>query len=450
MNHISRYFSVNDTQALFDMSLSVKEGEIHAIVGENGAGKSTLMKILHNIERSDSGEIFIHGITGMVSQHFRLVDSLTILDNIIIGQEPTSYGVINRKKAEREIEDILKNYGFSIDLHQKVSKLSIGQKQLVEILKVIYNNSDILILDEPTSALSDLEAAKLRKTLLSLKKRGKTIIIISHKIKDIAAISDRFTIMRKGRYIETVDTHKVDMEEISMHMSGTEIIEPIIETDNSKGPINFQYNYKGKEIDLHQAEVIGITGYGDCGLHELEMELEKFSIKDINIGYVPSDRLNRGVELNSPLKETLMAKKRALFSRFGWLNFYKIDEHSHRLIDNFNIQGTINCQTGTLSGGNLQKSVLARVLDQKPETLILCSPTWGIDIESANRIYSNINNLKKSGGAILLLSSDVEEVLKLSNRIMIMYKGKIIKEIINNSDATSEYIGKLSSGILNE
>lgn len=450
MNHISRYFSVNDTQALFDMSLSVKRGEIHAIVGENGAGKSTLMKILHNIERSDSGEIHIGGVTGMVSQHFRLVDTLSILDNIIIGQEPVHAGFINRKQAEREIEEILKVYGFSIDIHKLVSSLSIGQKQLVEILKVIYNNSDILILDEPTSALSDIEAIKLRKTLLSLKERGKTIIIISHKIKDIASISDRFTIMRKGRYIETVETHKVNMNEISKHMSGTEIIEPLIETDSIKGDIKFRYRFRGREIVLHESEVIGITGYGDCGLHELERELEEFAIKDTTIGYVPSDRLNRGVELNSPLKETLIARKRDQFQRFGWLNTKKIDNYAKVLIEKLNIQGSINCQTGTLSGGNLQKSVLARVLDQNPETLILCSPTWGIDIESANRIYSDINNQKKSGGAILLLSSDVEEVLKLSNRVFILYKGEIIKELKNDEHTNTEYIGRLSSGIIDE
>jgi len=172
MNNISKYFSVNDTQALYNMKLEVKKGEIHAIAGENGAGKSTLMKILHNVEKCDSGEISISGNTGMVSQHFRLIEDLSILDNIIIGVEPTSLGfLLDRNSAEKKIDEILEKYGFYLNVDKKVKNLSIGQKQLVEIIKVIFNNSDILIFDEPTSALSELEAEKFRKTILSLKKR---------------------------------------------------------------------------------------------------------------------------------------------------------------------------------------------------------------------------------------------------------------------------------------
>lgn len=451
MNHISKYFGVNDTQALTDMNLSVKKGEIHAIVGENGAGKSTLMKILHKIEKPDSGSISIKGNTGMVSQHFRLVDSLSILDNIIIGGEPKKYGfIIDRTTARKKINNILNLYGFNMDIETLVYKLSIGQKQLVEIIKVIYDNSEILIFDEPTSTLSDIEADKLRETLLSLKKHGKTIIIISHKIKDISSISDRFTIMRKGYYIETVTTELVNIEQISRLMSGTDIIKAIIETDNEPGKILFSLKNEYIDIKLHEQEIVGITGYGDCGLHQLEEELEKLSIKNNKIGYVPSDRLRKGVELNSKLKESLIAAKRKSFAKFGILNEKLINDFSQGLIKNFNIKGNLNSQTGTLSGGNLQKSVLARVLDYDPETLFLCAPTWGIDIESSNKIYLQIRELKNRNRGILLLSSDAEEILKLSNRILVMYKGKVIKEIKNNDKATLEYLGRLSAGILND
>lgn len=451
MSNISKYFGVNDTQALTEMKLSVREGEIHAIVGENGAGKSTLMKILHKIEKPDTGTISIKGNTGMVSQHVRLVETLSILDNIIIGVEPRKYGfIIDRISAKKKITEILDLYGFSMDVETLVSKLSIGQKQLVEIIKVIYNNSDILIFDEPTSTLSDIEADKLRETLLSLKQHGKTIIIISHKIKDISSISDRFTIMRKGSFVETVTTNLVSIDDISRHMSGTNIIKAIIETDNVPGKILFRLKNEFIDVTLHEQEIIGITGYGDCGIHKLEEKLEQISIKNNKIGYVPSDRLRKGVELNSKLKETLMAAKRKSFTRFGILNEKSINDFAEKLIIDSNIKGNLNSQTGTLSGGNLQKSVLARVLDYDPETLFLCSPTWGIDIESSNKIYLEIEELKKRKRGIILLSSDAEEILKLSNRIFVMYKGKVIKEIENNEKATLEYLGRLSAGITHD
>ncbi|MBN2617358.1 MAG: ATP-binding cassette domain-containing protein [Spirochaetales bacterium] len=451
IEHISKYFSVNDTQALSDMSLEITKGEIHAVVGENGAGKSTLMKIIHGVEKCDSGNIKINGKTGMVSQHFRLIESLNILENIIIGMEPIKKKfIVDKKKAFEQINEILVFYGFSLNLNTKIKDLSIGQKQLVEIIKVIYNDSDILIFDEPTAALSELEAEKFRKTLLSLKEKEKTIIIISHKIKDISAISDRFTIMRKGRYIETVTTKSVDISDISRHMSGTEIVNPTIDRSIKPGKELFSFIYNNEKITLHESEIIGITGYGDCGLHELEDTLEELSLNNKNIGYVPSDRLSRGVELNSALKETLVAKNPREFSKYGLLNWRKIDTFSKKLITEYNIKGTINCQTGTLSGGNLQKSVIARVLYQKPETYILCSPTWGIDIESANNIYHEIESLKKQKKGILLLSYDAEEVIKMSNRVYILYKGRIISTIKDMSVATPELIGKYSSGIINE
>lgn len=451
MNNISKYFSVNDTQALYNMDLYVKQGEIHAIVGENGAGKSTLMKILHNIEKCDSGEITISGNTGMVSQHFRLIEDLSILDNIIIGVEPTNLGfILNRNRAKKKLDQILEKYGFYLNADKRVKDLSIGQKQLVEIIKVIFNNSDILIFDEPTSSLSELEAEKLRKTILSLKKNGKTIIIISHKIKDISSISDRFTIMRKGRFIETVETKSVNLNEISRHMSGTEIIKTIIDTTNKPGEALFEFIVDNIDIIVHEREIVGITGYGDCGIHHLEASLEKMSLELNNIGYVPTDRLTKGVELNSTLKETLIAKRRKDFSKYGFLLNNKIDTFARSLIKKFNIKGNINSQTGTLSGGNLQKSVLARVLDEDPKILILCSPTWGIDIESSNNIYRQIKDLKNRNRGILLLSSDVDEILKLSNRVFVMYKGEVVKELVNNSLATPESIGIISSGIIDD
>lgn len=451
MNNISKYFSVNDTQALYNMDLYVKQGEIHAIVGENGAGKSTLMKILHNIEKCDSGEITISGNTGMVSQHFRLIEDLSILDNIIIGVEPTNLGfILNRNRAKKKLDQILEKYGFYLNANKRVKDLSIGQKQLVEIIKVIFNNSDILIFDEPTSSLSELEAEKLRKTILSLKKNGKTIIIISHKIKDISSISDRFTIMRKGRFIETVETKSVNLNEISRHMSGTEIIKTIIDTTNKPGEALFEFIVDNIDIIVHEREIVGITGYGDCGIHHLEASLEKMSLELNNIGYVPTDRLTKGVELNSTLKETLIAKRRKDFSKYGFLLNNKIDTFARSLIKKFNIKGNINSQTGTLSGGNLQKSVLARVLDEDPKILILCSPTWGIDIESSNNIYRQIKDLKNRNRGILLLSSDVDEILKLSNRVFVMYKGEVVKELVNNSLATPESIGIISSGIIDD
>lgn len=451
MSQISKYFSVNDTKALDNMKLSVKKGEIHAIVGGNGAGKSTLMKILHGIEKFDSGNIEIAGSTGMVSQHFKLIDNFSILDNIIIGSEPTKFGVIvDRTKAKEELEEIQKRYNFKIPLNEKVKNLSIGQKQLIEIIKVIYNDAQILIFDEPTAALSEREAEKLRKTILSLKKNGKTIIIISHKIMDIASISDRFTIMRKGKFVETVETQGTDLKEISRHMSGEDIVETVIDTDNIVGEEIFNFSDGDFNISLHEKEIIGITGYGGCGLHRLEDKLEELSKSNMNIGYSPSNRLEKGVEINSPLKDTLIAKRRKTFTKFGFFHKGKVNRFANSLISKYKIIGSPNCQTGTLSGGNLQKSVLARVLAEEPKTIILSSPTWGVDIESTNSIYSEIQKYKKNGHGIILLSFDTEEVLKLSNKIHVMYKGKIVKTVNNNGSVSNHDIGRYSSGIINE
>lgn len=450
MGKISKYFSVNNVQALDNMDLSIRKGEIHAIVGENGAGKSTLMKILHRIEDYDSGEMKIHGNTGMVSQHFHLINNFSIMENIIIGSEPVKYKILlDRTRAKKKIESILDKFKFKLDLSTKVKYLSVGQKQLVEIIKVIFNNSDILIFDEPTAALSDNEAEKLRKTILSLKKNGKTIIIISHKIADIASVSDRFTIMRKGKFVETVNTADVNLDEISKHMSGSEVVKTVIDTSNTVGTLLFSYEHNNVSFKVHQKEIVAITGYGGCGMDKLERTLEQASLRDINIGYSPSDRLQKGVEINSRLKETLTAKKRREFTHFGFIKKKMVTSFSKKLIDKFDIVGSPNSLTGTLSGGNMQKAVLARVLDEKPEVIVLSSPTWGVDIESTNNIYREIKKFKNRGHGILLLSYDIEEVLKLANRILVMYKGKIIKEIVNNGQLSTHDIGKLSSGINN-
>lgn len=451
MSNISKYFPVNRTQALSKMNLRVKNGEIHAIAGENGAGKSTLMKILHGIDKCDSGDIEIRGKTGMVSQHFKLIDDFTILDNIIIGSEPTRFGLfINREKATSDLNRILEKYGFKIDLNTKVKTLSIGQKQLVEIIKVIYNDAQILIFDEPTAALSENEADKLRDTIISLKKNGKTIIIITHKIVDIASISDRFTIIRKGKFIETVKTKDVDLKGISKHMSGEEITKTVIDTQNSVGDKIFTYNDDFYNIDLHEGEILGITGYGGCGLHHLEEKLEKLSLENPEIGYSPSNRLGKGVEINSPLSETLIAKKREQLSRWGFIPRKKVETFSNGLIEKFAILGSSEDQTGTLSGGNMQKAVLARVLDSKPKVLVLASPTWGVDIESTNSIYSKIKDFKSSGHGIILLSFDMEEILKLSNRVLVMYKGRVIKSLMNDGSLTNRVLGRYSSGLKDE
>jgi len=256
--------------------------------------------------------------------------------------------------------------------------------------------------------------------------------------------------MRRGEFVETVNTKSVNLDEISRHMSGTEIIKTIIDTTNTPGEPLFEFIADNIDITVREREIVGITGYGDCGLHHLEESLEKMSLELNNIGYVPSDRLSKGVELNSRLKETLIAKRRRDFSTFGVLINKKIDSFARSLIKKFNIKGGINSQTGTLSGGNLQKSVLARVLDEDPRLLILCSPTWGIDIESSNNIYRQIKELKNRDRGILLLSSDVDEILKLSNRVFVMYKGEIVKELVNDSLSTPELIGKISSGVLND
>lgn len=446
VDNLSKLFPINNVLALDNMKLSVKKGEIHAVVGENGAGKSTLMKILHGIESKDSGHIDITGKTGMVSQHFRLIEEFTILDNIIIGCEPKKHlFFLDRKKARFKVDNILEKYKFKLDIRKRVSELTIGQKQLVEIIKVIYKDGDILIFDEPTATLSDPETQKLRKTLLSLKDNNKTIVIISHKILDIEAISDRFTIMRNGKFINTVNTKDVNLKEISHYMSGNKTYKREVDLTLKGSTIlkSKRYNFK-----LQEGEVLSFTGYGGCGLHELESYLENISKNRDDIGFIPSDRLGKGVDLNSKLSENLITSNLSKYSKLGFLQRKKISNYALKIINKYNIIGTPNAHTGLLSGGNIQKAIIGRTLESRPKILILSSPTWGIDNESSNFIYKTIDKFRKEGHGIILLSYDIQEVLKMSDRIFVMYKGEIIKKVTNNNSLTTKTLGHLCAGIL--
>lgn len=449
MRDISRYYSVNNTLALDNMNFSVEEGEIHALAGENGAGKTTLMKILFDIEKPDSGKVIKRGKTGMVFQHFRLVYDFSVLENIIIGSEPVKMGfALDKNKARMELKKLFQKFGFSLDLNTKVKNLSTGQKQLVEIVKVIYNNADILIFDEPTALLTLREAEKLRETLLFLKRSGKTIILISHKIQDILSVSDRFTIIRKGRFIKTVNTCEVTASEISALMSGTHINETLIDTTHCMEEKLFSFRDEQVSFSLKKGEIIGITANNGNGLMELEKSLFSFQKPGMTLGKIPSDRIGRGVDVQASLKENLIARNRRDFTRWGFLLQGKIRDFARSLIHKYRITGTPECVTGTLSGGNIQKAVIARELSLNPHCLILSEPTWGIDLESTDFIYSEIKKLKEKGISIILLTSDTDEALKLSNRIIVLYRGRAVKEINNNGTVSADLIGRYASGTI--
>ncbi len=446
VNNLSKTFNINRVKALDSMDIDIIKGEIHGIAGDNGAGKSTLVKIIHGICTWDQGSVEIKGKTAMVSQHFHLIPHFTILENIIIGNEPRKFIFFTDfKKAEFKINSILKIYNFSLNLDTMVSELSLGQKQLVEIIKAIYNNSEIIIFDEPTSVLNDLEARKLRDTLISLKKNGKTIVIISHKILDIHSLCDRFTIMKKGRNIGTFITKEITTDKISILMSGSDNPN-IMPVHHSKGDVIFTLEEFG--ISLREGEIIGFTGYGECGLELLEKKMEELSITSRDIGFVPGDRLNKGVDINSPIYINLGLSNLKNFTNFGIVSHKRMKSWSKKIIAKYKIIGNPGDHTGLLSGGNIQKTSIARVLENSPRILVLSSPTWGIDIESSRFIYSQIDLFRKKGHGIILLSHDIEEILLLTDNFHVFYKGQIIKSFNNSQLLNKDDIGKALAGII--
>lgn len=495
IKNISKYF--DDFCALKDITLNVKKGSIHALLGENGAGKSTLMNILYGFYRADSGEIFINGKKvniknsnlaiklgiGMVHQHFMLVQPFTVLQNIILGKEiANKFGILKMEQAKNEIENISKKYRLFVDLNAKVEDISVGMQQRVEILKTLYRGAEILILDEPTAVLTTKEVDDLMLTIKSLASSGKTIIIITHKLKEIKKVADYCTVIRKGRYIDTVSVEKVSEDELAtmmvgrnvlLHVNKTEAIpkEEVLNINNIfVKDVRGLEKVKGITFSVKRGEIFGIAGVDGNGQKELVeaitnlaktnsgcikingKEIQNTSPKNViknKVSTIPEDRHKRGLILDFSVAENavLINYSNKPFSKHGMLNMKNINKFADMLIEKFDIRPN-HCKkipVRALSGGNQQKVVIGREVSNNPELLIAVQPTRGLDVGAIEYVHKSIIKQRDSGRAVLLVSLELDEIMDLSDRIAIIYDGQIV-DIIDAKNADENKIGLLMAG----
>jgi ABC-type uncharacterized transport system ATPase subunit len=490
----------NGTAANRGVDLTVHEGEIHALVGENGAGKSTLMKILFGLEPLTSGTVEYMGQAvsfdgpkdaikqgmGMVHQHFMLVPSLTVSENIVLGEEPKR-GVLSlfrdRVKEYGEVEHLIATYGLKVNLKIKVENIPVGQKQRVEILKVLYRGAKLIILDEPTAVLTPQETDELFDSIKALVSQGHTIIFITHKLREVMQISNRVTVLRAGKSIATLLTKDTNQEEISRLMVGRDVLfrmdkipaEPKecllsirdLSARDDKGALAL----KGISLDIRSGEVIGIAGVegnGQTELVELITGLRKAisgeiryqgkdllgtsvaKIREMKVGHIPEDRQTSGACLMSTIAENLILDhyRNPEFKWGPFLNKKKIKLFSKTMMEMFDVRAqSEDTMAGELSGGNLQKVVVARELSKNPRLLIASQPTRGVDIGAIEFIHREIIKRRDGGAAVMVVSAELSEVMALSDRIAVIYNGEIVAVLDNTPDLTEQEIGYYMLGI---
>lgn len=482
-----------------NINLQVEEKSIHALLGENGAGKSTLMSILFGLYQPTSGIIKVRGKEvkisdpnvanelgiGMVHQHFKLIDSFTVTENIILGMEPTTkFKTVNIKEAARKVAILSKLYGLDVDPNAKIESISVGMQQRVEILKMLYRNNDILIFDEPTAVLTPQEIQDLIRIMKNLIKEGKTILLITHKLKEIKAVADKCTIIRKGVGIGTVDvkdTTEAQMAEmmVGRHVSfGTEkkeaepkeVILSIKDlcVKNTKG-LNAVNNFS---LDVRAGEIVGLAGIDGNGQKELVYALTGmqavdsgkvlYKDKDITsssiferfeagISHVPEDRHKHGLVLDFSLKENFVLHKYHCqpFSKNGFINFGAIDKYADKLIGEFDVRSGRgkDSLTRSMSGGNQQKAIIAREIDEAGDLLIIVQPTRGLDVGAIEYIHSRIVQERDKGKAVLLVSLELDEVMNLSDRIAVIHNGEL-SGLVDRQDTNENELGLMMSGAL--
>jgi simple sugar transport system ATP-binding protein len=487
------------------VNLQVRKGEIHALVGENGAGKSTLMNILYGLLRQDSGEILINGKPaqisgprdairlgiGMVHQHFMLIPPLTVTENIVLGSEPGGLSsAFKAKEARAQINDLSKKYGLPINPDTKIEKLSVGLQQRVEILKVLYRHADILIMDEPTGVLTPQEIFELFAVLRGLVAQGKTIIFITHKLREVLELSDNITVLRRGKNAGQLVTRETNQAEIARMMVGREVLLRVNKTPARPGPvvlhvekISAQSN-RGLEalhdvsLDVRAGEILGIAGVEGNGQSELveavtgmrkvtsgkmtltqvadgqagkETNITGMNASDerqVGIAHIPEDRRESGLVLHDSLADNMILGRQhwPQFSRGGFmLSFSKITSWAKKLVAEYDVRtASVESTAQSLSGGNQQKLIIAREFSSDPMLLVASQPTRGVDIGAIEFIHRRIIEQRDAGKAVLLVSAELDEICSLSDRIAVMYEGQIVG--IVDPSATEEELGILMTG----
>ncbi len=478
-----------------DINLHVHKGEVLALLGENGAGKSTLMNILYGILQPNSGQIFwngeectiknpksaiAHGI-GMVHQHFMLVTPLTVVENIILATDDNRGILMDTKQVADNILALSEKYHLQVDPYAKVQDLTVGQQQRVEIIKALYKECDLLVLDEPTAVLTPQETEELFLVVDQLIKSGKSVIFISHKLNEVMRISNRVTVLRNGQVVGTVQTADTNKQELAELMVGKKVLLQVDKADKEPGDVVLRVDdlhvkgvtgtmaVEGLSMQIHAGEIYGIAGVDGNGQSELiksimallpkeggtveicGQDVSKFSprkVLETGVGHIPEDRHGFGVIMDMSIKQNMMMHiyRQDEYCKHGFMNWNKISEYSDRLVEEFDVRPrNSEAVFGSLSGGNQQKVVVARELDKKPNLLIAMHPTRGVDVGSIEFIHKQIVKARDAGQAVLLVSTELEEVMSLSDRIGVIFDGKIMGEMQAN-EATVEQIGLLMAG----
>ncbi len=478
------------------VTFDVKSGEIHALLGENGAGKSTLMKVLYGLYQPDGGEIRIDGkpVTihsptdaiergiGMIHQHFMLVDELTVTENVALGLRSSRGPVLDLDKVEAKIRQLSQAYGLHINPKAPVWTLAVGERQRVEIVKALYRGADLLILDEPTAVLTPQEADDLFATLNQMKRDGHALIFISHKLHEVVAISDRISVLRGGRLIDTVPNQDVTRGMLARMMVGRDVLldrahkalEPgaprlVLEDVDALGVIS-QPALRKVSLEVHAGEILGVAGVSGNGQRELaeviaglrtpsggRVLLDGVDVThwtpgrrtDAGLGYIPEERMHDGIVQEFSVAENLVLQDydHAPMSNGIFLNFGAIASRSRDLVRDFNIRTpSIETATRSLSGGNIQKLILARELSRDPKVLVAAQPTRGVDIGATEYIHQRLLDQRSRGTATLLISEDLDEILNLADRIAVIYEGRIM-DIVPREQATAEQLGLLMAGV---
>jgi ABC-type uncharacterized transport system ATPase subunit len=476
------------------VDFELAEGEVHALLGENGAGKSTLMNILYGLYHPDEGEIRLRGKNvrihspreaidlgiGMVHQHFMLIPVMTVAENIVLHEEPHTGPFLDENEADERVREISKQFGLAVRPEARVESISVGMQQRVEILKALFRGAEILILDEPTAVLTPQEAQELFEILESLKAEGKSIIFISHKLNEVLEVAERITVLRRGKTIETVPREGATEEGLARLMVGREVLlrvdkkpadpkEPLLEVDDlhvldERG----LETCRGLSFDVHAGEIVGIAGVDGNGQSELidaitglrrpqsgrvlvaHEDLTSAGSRetlDSGVGHIPEDRQLRGLVLDFTLAENLALHDYRLEpdSKYGWLFPRRIISRARKLLTEFDVRGG-GPQTlaSSLSGGNQQKVVVAREVARNPKVLIAAQPTRGLDVGAIEFVHRRLVEERDEGRAILLISFELDEILSLSDRILVIYEGRIVSEF--SPDAPEEEIGMAMLG----
>lgn len=492
LRHISKRFP--GVVANKDVSLKVQSGSVHALVGENGAGKSTVMKILYGMQRPDSGEIFVNGKQvnfrnpneaivagiGMVHQHFMLADNFTVLENIILGSEPKQSVQIDFDAARKKISEMATTYGLDIDPDELVENLGVGQRQRVEILKVLYRGASILIFDEPTAVLVPQEVDDLFGALRGLREQGMSVIFISHKLDEVLRVADEVTVVRAGSTVAEVKAKDVTSQKLAELMVGSELPKPetkgktrrdnvVLElsgvTVPSKGARNLLTNISFK---LHAGEVIGIAGVEGNGQSELtetilgllnyegninfdNSSIDDLSVaarRDLGIGFIPEDRQRQALMLGSPLWENRILgyqRKKPIFNGFI-LDKKATIEDTRVIMQEFDVRAPgPNSLATALSGGNQQKFIVGREMVHAPKLLVASHPTRGVDVGAQGAIWEELRKAREKGMAIVLISADLEELIGMSDRLLVMLRGEVTAEL-DPANTTPEKLGAAMTG----